>query len=89
VIRRLTKKAFRAVKINYAWQMLAKHLNQRRAVKEERRVFQLWQGKLLGRIRARMFFIKFLELRGAKLLGLYSFKESKKLTDVMHKIQAA
>ena len=30
VIRRLTKKAYRAIKINYAWQMLAKHLNQRR-----------------------------------------------------------
>ena len=27
VIRRLTKKAYRAIKINYAWQMLAKHLN--------------------------------------------------------------
>ena len=27
VIRRLTKKALRAFKINYAWKMLAKHLN--------------------------------------------------------------
>lgn len=35
-----------------------------------------------------MFFVKFVELRGAKLLGLFVFKENKKLTDKFQKIKS-
>lgn len=69
--------------------MLAKHLAQRRELKEEKRFFQLWQGKLLKRIRVRMFFVKFLEMRGAKLLGIHSFKQAKLLTDKMQSLKVA
>ena len=40
----------------------------------------------MKRIRTRMFFIKFLEYRGAKLLGIHAFKEAKRLTDIYTKI---
>ena len=49
----------------------------------------MWQGKLLKRIRVRMFFVKFVEIRGAKLLGLHTFKECKLLTDKMQMVQLA
>ena len=83
VIKRLTKKAFRAVKINYAQQMLSKHLNHRRNLTEQHKLFHQWQSKLLARIRIRMFFIKFVEYRGAKKLGIHCFKEAKRLTNAI------
>ena len=42
----------------------------------------------MRRIRIRMFFVKFVELRGAKLLGLYAFKENQKLTEKLQKFQS-
>ena len=88
VIRRLTKKAYRAIKINYAQQMLQKHLIERRALMEQKKVFRQWQKKLLLRIRIRMCLIKYVEYRGAKMLGLQAFKDAKTMTDKMLKVKA-
>ena len=42
---------------------------------------------MLERIRIRMFFVKFIEYRGAKLLGLQCFKQAKKLTDAFQVVE--
>jgi len=67
VIRRLTKKAYNAFKINYAHQMLSKHLNMRRDGKTKTDCLQLWRSKFMLRLQHRMFFMKYLEYRAAKL----------------------
>ena len=87
VIRRLTNKAFRAVKINYARTMLAKHIIHKQNKQEEKSVFRHWQSKLLIRIRIRMLFLKFVEYRGAKLLAIHCFKQYKHLTDKLQAVQ--
>ena len=75
------------MKINYAWKMLARHLNDRRGLVEQRKIFSSWQAKLLSRIRIRIFFVKFLEYRGAKLLGFESWKEAKRQTENVLKVR--
>ena len=63
--------------------MLSKHLNERRALMEQKKVFRQWQAKLLQRIRIRMCFVKYVEYRGAKLLGFAAFKDALRLTNNM------
>ena len=67
--------------------MLSKHLNLRRSVTEKHKVFHSWQNLMLERIRIRMFFVKLIEYRGAKLLGFQCFKQAKRLTDVFESIK--
>ena len=37
--------------------------------------------------RVRMFFVKFIEYRGAKMLGLACFKQAKRLTDAFEVVK--
>ena len=86
VIRRLTKKAYRAIKINYAWQMLAKHMCQRRDLASKVDCLRAWRSKLLKRISIRMFFVKFLEYRAAQRLGFETWKGAKDMTSKVKQI---
>ena len=67
--------------------MLSKHLNHRRNITEQHRVFRSWQALMLERFRIRMFFVKFIEYRGAKMLGLACFKQAKRLTDAFEVVK--
>ena len=67
--------------------MLAKHLRKKKDTEEIRGSFRFWQKKLLKRIRLRMFFVKFVEIRSAKKGAIEAFKESKRNTEKVERME--